>query len=391
MFNETTTNSNEYQENRPALPSARHESPLLTRLSEAVHSVMQVQQTIPANVPQIVIQFAGQLTLPSAEAYAKLEPLFEQEGVHAYFDQHEGLDHITIMKGRYAPKPRPWWPNALLLVLTLLSLLVVGASIQAGIDDQDINSFADLQLWKGLPYALSMLLILGAHELGHYFAARHHKVSVTLPYFIPMPFTLFGTLGAFIQLREPMRNRRQLFDVGVAGPLAGLFFAIPILFIGLATSNVETIPTDIDTMREGNSLFYATAKYTIFGQLLPNGNNEDVFINQLAQAGWTGLFITALNLIPLGQLDGGHVLYSLFGKRARRLYWPLLAIFAILSMINTAWILWTVLLFFFGRIHAKPLEDITPLDRKRRLIGYIALVILALTFPPNPIQIVLAQ
>lgn len=390
MLNETTTNSSEYQANRPTPPPTRTESPLISNLNQAVQGVMLIHQTIPAAVPQIVAQYAGQLTLPSAEAYDKLEHTLIQLGVHAYFDHHEERDHITIIKGRFDPKPRPWWPNALLLFLTLLSLLLVGASIQAGIDDQELNSLADLQLWKGLPYALSMILILGAHELGHYFAARHHKVSVTLPYFIPMPLTLFGTLGAFIQLREPMRNRRQLFDVGVAGPLAGLFFAIPILFIGLATSNVETIPTDIDTMREGNSLFYAAAKYTIFGQLLPDGN-EDVFINQLAQAGWTGLFITALNLIPLGQLDGGHVLYSLFGNRARKLYWPMLGLFAILAMINSAWILWTVLLFFFGRMHAKPLEDITPLDSRRRLIGYLALIILVLTFTPNPIQFVPAQ
>lgn len=391
MFNETTTNSIDYQDNRTDLAPPRTESPLVISLSEAVQDVMVINQILPTRVPQIVIQFAGQLILPSAEAYEKLDPIFERLGVHAYFDQHQGQDNITIIKGRYAPKPRPWWPNALLLFLTLLSLLLVGSFIQAGIDDQPVNSLADVQWWKGLPYALSMILILGAHELGHYFAARHHKVSVTLPYFIPMPFTLFGTLGAFIQLREPMRNRRQLFDVGVAGPLAGLFFAIPILFIGLATSHVQTIPTDIDTMREGNSVLYAVAKFTIFGQFLPNGN-QDVFINQLAQAGWTGLFITALNLIPLGQLDGGHVLYSLFGNRARKLYWPLLGLFVFMALfVNTAWVLWTVLLFFFGRVHAKPLEDITPLDTKRRIIGYLALVILALTFTPNPIQIVPAQ
>ena len=171
------------------------------------------------------------------------------------------------------------------------------------------------ELWRGLPYTIAILLILGSHELGHYFAARHHKLAVTLPYFIPAPFiSLIGTFGAFIQLREPMRNRKVLLDVGAAGPLTGLVFAIPILLIGLATSQVG--PIQPGGMVEGNSLLYALAKIIVFGRFLPNGS-VDVYVNQLAWAGWTGLLVTALNLIPIGQLDGGHILYSLIGERAR--------------------------------------------------------------------------
>jgi membrane-associated protease RseP (regulator of RpoE activity) len=239
------------------------------------------------------------------------------------------------------------------------------------------------ELWRGLPYAISILLILGAHELGHYFAARHHKLAVTLPYFIPAPLIGFlGTFGAFIQLREPMRNRKMLLDVGAAGPLAGLVFAIPILLIGLANSPVGPIPSE--GMLEGNSLLYATAKIVTFGRMLPDGQ-DDVTINQMAQAGWAGLLITALNLIPLGQLDGGHILFSLIGNKARRFYYPLMACAIALAILSPGtWILWVILLLLLGRVYAAPLDMITPLDSQRRLIGIVSLVIFFLTFVPLP-------
>src|SRR5690606_10828231 len=139
------------------------------------------------------------------------------------------------------------------------------------------------QIWRGWPFAASILLILGAHELGHYFAARRHNVPVTLPYFIPMPLSLFGTLGAFIRLQGPVNNRRALFDVGAAGPLAGLVFALPILFFGLATSDVG--PISPGGLFEGNSVLYSALKYLVFGRLLPGGG-EDVYLNQVAWAGW---------------------------------------------------------------------------------------------------------
>jgi len=248
---------------------------------------------------------------------------------------------------------------------------------------------------RGWVYALCVMLILGAHELGHYFAARHHKINVTLPYFIPLPIGIFGTMGAFIQLREPVRNRRQLFDVGVSGPLAGLIFAIPILFIGIATAQINPLPTEEDCREEGicgyvlegNSLFYAAAKYVVHGELLP-GNGRDLTLNQMAFAGWTGLFVTALNLIPIGQLDGGHVMYTLFGRYARRAYVPALIALAVLALFNPNWVLWVFLLFFFGRVYAEPMNDLTPLDSGRRRLGYIILAIFFLIFTPSPLTVV---
>jgi membrane-associated protease RseP (regulator of RpoE activity) len=343
-------------------------------MESIVADVLEIQHKDYDPAPTITVSYTGRLRVDSETAYERIDEQFEKLDHHAILTTNENGQHVIMaLEGRIRPEPRPWWPNALLLGLTVLSLLWVGAEFSA-------------ELWRGLPYAVSMILILGTHELGHYFAARHHNVHVTLPYFIPFPLSFFGTLGAFIQLREPMRNRKMLFDVGVAGPLAGLVVAIPVLIIGLATSDIEPLP-DEDYLLEGDSLLYAGAKFAIFGEMLPT-DSEDVFINQLAKAGWTGLFITGLNLIPLGQLDGGHVIFTLLGKQARRLYWPLLGGFVILSLYNTAWVIWTLLLLFLGRSYAVPLNTVTPLDDRRRWIGYVALVIFVLVFVPNPLRAV---
>jgi Zn-dependent protease len=366
----------------PVAPAARPKNPTFEQLEAAVAGVMDIHQTDYEPPPPVSVSYTGRLLLDSEVAYAQLDRQFELLDYHAILTIDDAGQHVVMaLRGRIRPKPRPWWPNALLLVITLLSLLYVGAAHDAAMRDADSIVF-----WRGLPYALSMILILGAHELGHYFAARYHRVNVTLPYFIPLPFGFFGTLGAFIQLREPMRNRKMLFDVGVAGPLVGLVVAIPILIIGLATSDIEPLPQE-DYILEGDSLLYAGAKFITKGEWLPN-SEEDVFINQLAKAGWTGLFITGLNLIPLGQLDGGHVIFTLLGKQARALYMPILAGFVVLSFFNSAWLVWTILLFLLGRSYAVPLDTVTQLDHRRRWLGYAALAVFALVFVPDPLQIV---
>ncbi len=267
-------------------------------------------------------------------------------------------------------------------------MLYTGAGIALGEALLDHPERQLAEFWRGWPYALGIVLILGTHELGHYFAARRHGIPVTLPYFIPLPFGFFGTLGAFIQLRAPIRNRKAMLDVGVTGPLAGLAFAIPILLLGLLTAEVKALPTDSSYILEGNSILYSLSKWLVFGQILPDGR-MDVFINQLTQAGWTGLFVTGLNLIPIGQLDGGHVLYTLFGDRARLLYWPAVLIMTVLAVVvSDAWFLWVMLLLFFGRTYATPLDMLTPLDSRRRWIALAALIVFVLVFVPNPLTLV---
>ncbi len=368
---------------QPLETVASAQDPTIEQLGAAVAEVMDVYQVEYEPAPPVSASYTGRLRLDSEAAFARLDEVFTSLEHQAVLTTNDQGQHVVLaLRGRVRPRPRPVWPNAVLLVLTILSLLYVGAAHEAALQDRD-----DIVFWQGVPYALSILLILGTHELGHYFAARFHRVNVTLPYFIPLPFGFFGTLGAFIQLREPMRNRKVLFDVGVAGPLAGFVVALPILLIGLATSDIEPLPQQEDYILEGDSLLYATAKLTIFGELLPN-NDEDVFINQLAKAGWTGLFITGLNLIPLGQLDGGHVVFTLLGKHARRLYVPVLLGFLVLSFFNSAWLLWTLLLFMLGRSYAVPLDTVTELDQRRRWLGYTTLMIFVLVFVPNPLRIV---
>jgi membrane-associated protease RseP (regulator of RpoE activity) len=275
--------------------------------------------------------------------------------------------------------------NLLLFIATVLSTLWVGAAYEATTIQETF------ELWRGWPFSLSIMLILGAHEMGHYFAARRHGVPVTLPYFIPLPgpISLIGTMGAFIRIQAPVKNKRALFDVGAAGPWAGLLFAIPILFIGLSTSTVGPLPTAGGYTLEGNSLLYALMKLVVFRQFLP-ADGIDVQLNQVAWAGWVGLLVTSLNLIPLGQLDGGHVAYVLFGKRARQFFWPVIIAMAVLVLLTgaTTWILWIGLLFFLGRTYAQPLDDVTELDVRRRGLAIGTLVLFVLLFIPIPLRFV---
>jgi membrane-associated protease RseP (regulator of RpoE activity) len=363
----------------------------------------------------LIVIFEGQLKVDAETAYealdGKLAPLNllalfrqpletedETERVDnnsflnsAVVEPKQPLQRIYIVEGRIDPKPRSWIPNLLLFGITLFSVLYVGMGMALSeiAVENPIRAFflrnnGLQEIWRGYPYALSILLILGAHELGHYFAARRRKIAVTLPYFLPFPMGLFGTFGAFIQMRQPIRNRKMLLEIGAAGPLAGLVFAIPILLIGLATS--RTGPPTVGGLMEGNSLLYALSKVLVFGQFLPNGV-EDVYVNQLAWAGWTGLFVTGLNLIPIGQLDGGHVLYSLLGSRARLLYFPLMAIMTFLVIFsNGSLLLLLILLFFLGRAYAVPLDDITPLSRNHRWLAIGTLLVFFLVFVPIPLS-----
>ena len=408
MLNETASST----EDRPALRSSvrapiHAESGRNTEVRDLVSAILMIQEesyepdlqtlerdNVMVSGPRmaVVASFEGRLLADSEQAYDQLDTALRPLGMLPVFRQHDNRDVIHVLSGRVTPQPRNVWINVILFAITVFSVLVLGTEIAlseiAYTNPFRANQLAGnffLELWRGLPYAISILLILGSHELGHYFAARHHKLAVTLPYFIPAPFISFlGTFGAFIQLREPMRNRKVLLDVGAAGPLTGLIFAIPILFIGLATSRVG--PISPGGTLEGNSLLYALAKTIVFGRFLPDGQ-VDVYINQLAMAGWAGLLVTALNLIPLGQLDGGHILYSLIGNRARRLYYPLVALAIVLAFRNQAWVLWVLLLLLFGRTYAAPLDMITPLDKRRRWIGILALVLFVFIFVPEPMVI----
>lgn len=340
------------------------------------------------------IRFRGQFQCKLSECFDELKIRFERKGYTPFVREEEGEVSLIAEPIVFDPPASNWVINLLLLIATILSTLFVAAlaevalMVRPGAGLGEILRLTLSNLWLGWPYSLSLMLILGAHELGHYFAARYHGVPVTLPYFIPFPIPPIGTMGAFIRLKAPVKNKRALFDVGAAGPLAGLAFAIPILFIGLAISDVEPLPAEGYTL-EGNSVLYSTAKFLVKGQFLPS-ETEDVFLSPVAWAGWVGLLVTGLNLIPVGQLDGGHVAYTLFGKRARRFFWPVIIGLLALVVLTTSlmWGIWIVLLFVFGRFYAEPLDDVTPLDGRRKILAIVTLIIFILVFVPIPLCLV---
>jgi membrane-associated protease RseP (regulator of RpoE activity) len=224
------------------------------------------------------------------------------------------------------------------------------------------------------------------HEFGHYFTARHYQASVSLPYFIPAPPPFpFGTLGAIIRMRSPATNRNSLFDIAAAGPLAGLAIAIPAILLGLDWSTVGPVPAG--GIIFGDSLLMRLLVYLKFGAL---AEGTDVFIHPVALAGWVGLFVTALNLFPVGQLDGGRIAYALLGRRHRVVgiatFLALLVMGAVTGAAN--WVVWAALLFFLvGFHHSPPLDDVTPLTPGRVIVGVICLLLLVLLIPPVPIQV----
>jgi membrane-associated protease RseP (regulator of RpoE activity) len=322
---------------------------------------------------------------------------------------------VILMQGTIKPKPSNPLVNLVLFVLTLLSVILSGAiSAYEGPAPASMSETLTAilgSLWKGVPFAASLLAILLAHEFGHYLAGRLHRTHVTLPYFIPFPFSPFGTMGAFIQLKEPPKNKRILLDIGIAGPLAGLAVSIPILLYGLSLSHIAVIdlqPGQALTL-EGNSILYLMAKFVIFRQWLPSPisfghlspwlywiryfftgqplplGGTDVMIHPIAWAGWAGLLVTALNLIPAGQLDGGHILYVLLGQRTRRLLPFILVLLVLLGYVWMGWWIWAFLLFILGRVYAEPLDQITSLDYRRKMVAILGIVLFLLLFTPVPL------
>lgn len=242
-------------------------------------------------------------------------------------------------------------------------------------------------LSAGLAFATSALLILLAHELGHYIACRLYRLPSTVPYFLPVPFN-FGTFGAFIRIRAPIRSRAELFDVGIAGPLAGFVMLIPFLLYGVWRS--EVVPLDYPGVSGGGIFVPGRCLLMELAVRLFHGPTPEGMILQLhpfAWGAWLGLFATALNMLPLGQLDGGHILYAAAGRLQRRLALPLWLGLALLSFRWTGWLLWTVIILVIGLYHPPVYDERTPLDAKRIRVAWLGLAVFVLTFMPVPFEI----
>jgi membrane-associated protease RseP (regulator of RpoE activity) len=272
------------------------------------------------------------------------------------------------------------WLHIVLFLITLLTTTAAGA-LQTGADPLE-NPWA---LLAGLPFSLTLMSILLVHEMGHYLVSRHHGVKASLPYFIPAP-SFIGTFGAFIRMQSPPPDRRSLFDVAAAGPLAGLVLAVPAVIVGLQLSPITAQESVSGNVSLGSSLLLEFLSKATLG-LSPE--NVDILRHPIGFAGWIGLLVTALNLLPVGQLDGGHVIYALFGRRA--IWIARLALVTILTLGVLrwwdGWLIWGVLLLFLGIRHPPPLDPYTPLDFKRKIAGWITLGILVVTFTPAPFTI----
>ena len=282
------------------------------------------------------------------------------------------------------------WLYGLLFALTALTTTVVGAGMQSDFQRNlpfDIErSYSQYMLfWRhpalllnGLPFSLTLLTILMAHELGHYLAAMYHRVDASLPYFMPSPF--LGTFGAFIRVRSPIYSKRVLFDIGAAGPLAGFVFLLPALSVGLAFSKV--IP---NIAHQGMMQFSAPGLEWLMERLVfPGVRSADIYLHPVARAAWIGMFATALNLLPIGQLDGGHILYAFFPRRHKLVSKLLCIVLLPMGWLWTGWLFWGLVLLWLGRRHP-PIFDDSELTPGRRKLGWIALAVFLLCFTWAPI------
>jgi membrane-associated protease RseP (regulator of RpoE activity) len=289
------------------------------------------------------------------------------------------------------PKPQRLRWHVLLLLATLVTTTVVGAehwlAFQADFKpDMPAFTWPSL-LVHGLWYSLTILAILGSHEAGHYLACRYYGIDATLPYFLPVPFPLTGTAGAFIKIQSPITSKRQLFDVGIAGPLAGFAVAVPALLAGVWMSRVVALPADFSGMELGEPLLFKAVARLMWGEIPAH---MSVNLHPMAFAAWFGMLATALNLIPIGQFDGGHIVYAVFGRRASWVTIGAVLAAVGLSIYSSSWIVWTLVAIFllwkFGWRHPPTWDDHIPLDPARKVLAVVALLILIACFTAAPIS-----
>jgi membrane-associated protease RseP (regulator of RpoE activity) len=265
--------------------------------------------------------------------------------------------------------------NILLFCITFVTTLAAGA-LHQGIDPLEHPEL----LWRGLPFSLTLLLILAAHEFGHYFMSRKHRIDVTLPYFIPAP-SFIGTFGAFIKMKSPIMDRRVLLDVGAAGPLVGFVVALPVIIAGLALSPTVTGGPE-GGMTLGTSALFSLLVWIVHGNLPAETN---LILHPMAFSGWIGLLVTCLNLLPVGQLDGGHVAYAVLGTRQKTVARFVIALLVVLGLTGwSGWFFWAALLLLMGIEHPPVVYEWVPLDRRRTIVGWITLFLFATTFTPAP-------
>ena len=294
---------------------------------------------------------------------------------------------------REGPEPPPAVARArsrplvhlLLFLATLLTTTVAGSCHYAGFAADFTQDFPEFSFIQGSWFSLTLLAILAAHEFGHYFACRYYRVDASLPYFLPAPLALTGTVGAVIRIRQPIQSKPVLFDVGVAGPIAGVVVAVPALFLGLYLSRVVPLPEDFVGMSLGEPLLFQWAAGLTWGAA-PEGYTLN--LHPVGLAAWLGLLLTALNLFPIGQLDGGHIAYAVLGRRSTVVSLGATVTVVALVFLSASWILWAVpmiaMLVFLGPRHPRTPDEHVPLNTPRLLLAAVAAAIFVVCFTPAP-------
>lgn len=310
------------------------------------------------------------------------------------FNQERG--HTYTFPPDSPPPKTKFWLNLILFIATIISTYLVGLTWSASfifadkINELELEKeigvqlfFNDQVLILAVIYVFVLLGILSAHELGHFLTCRRYRLRASLPYFIPAP-TLIGTLGAFIKIKSPITRKKQLFDIGVSGPLTSFFLSLPALAYGLSLSRVvSSVP------QEGSIIFGEPLILKIITRLtlgnIPQGN--DIILHPIAFAGWVGILVTAFNLFPIGQLDGGHIIYALMGPRSRKLTPMVIIFFVVMGVFFwMGWMIWALIISFLGLKHPRLLDENEPLSLSRKLISWLTLIIFIFSFIPDPIK-----
>jgi len=362
----------------------KEQSGAAARVAETLKGLIDVA-AVYTSKKEIVIK--GYPLDNSADMRSLIESRLAEYGRLIAVYPHQSSLAIRIARERAFARPRFPWLNLILFVSTIISTLTAGAYWAGGPWSEDPMAIMERPLdflLAGVPFSLSLLAILLFHEFGHYIAARRQGVDVSLPYFIPAPiFSPFGTLGALIISKSPFINRKQLLDVGAAGPLAGLLAAIIVLFIGIHQSSIEPITQNSEVMYIGESLLFKFITYMVKGPIPETGG---LYLSSTALAGWVGTLVTMFNLLPLGQLDGGRIVYALFGHWQKTISKLAILGLAAMSFFWTGWVLWMFIGFFLKASHPPTILDEVPLNRGRILIGILSIAAFIICFIPVPVR-----
>jgi len=373
---------------------------LAGRVREELADLMQIERYSWDERGTLTLR--GQLSGPADGLYRAIRTRMERLGFTPFLRHDAAGDELVAMPGVIERRTPCIWLPIMLFLVTIVTVMITGALHER---QEPIDSFGALllvclkiiadpnALLAGVPFAATLLGILFTHEMGHYVVGRLRRAPVSLPYFIPMlpGISFIGTMGAVIVQREPMEDRKSVLEIGIAGPLAGLVVAIPLLLLGLSMSTLGSPTPEMlasGYLQEGNSLLYIAAKWLVFGRFLPSGG-LDVHLSPVAWGAWIGLLVTMLNMLPIGQLDGGHVAYALMGRNADYLAYTTIAVCVVLGILlpqNYTLLFLPLMALVFGPRHPAPLNDISRLNRRHIALGVIGLCVFALLFMPAPLM-----